>query len=51
MTPPPPNKKVIKPHPPNMNRDEQEVCNMAFSFSFSVGGGGLASFTQIFKEY
>ena len=30
--PPPPNKKVIKPHPQKMNRDEQEVCNVAFSY-------------------
>lgn len=33
MTPPPKkNKKVIKPHPQKMNHNEQEVCNMAFSY-------------------
>ena len=32
MTPPRKKKKVIKPHTPKMNRDEQEVCNMAFSY-------------------
>ena len=30
--PPRKKKKVIKPHTPKMNRDEQEVCNMAFSY-------------------
>ena len=53
MTPPPrKKKKVIKPHTPKMNRDEQRSLQYGiFIFTFSVGGGGLASFTQTFKEY
>ena len=37
--PPPLNKKVIKPHPQKMNRGEQEVCNMAFSYLLSQWEG------------
>ena len=32
LPPPRKKKKVIKPHTPKMNRDEQEVCNMTFSY-------------------